>query len=87
MNVGTNICNTDGDLFTISQFALSYERLCLIGMLLPDLIKFYQWIHTEYRVTWKYAAENTVEHVISKSGRENTEIEHLYERVYGEYIC
>ena len=36
-----------GELRVLSQFAQSWRILQAGGLLLPDLIELYQWIHTE----------------------------------------
>ncbi len=36
-----------GDLRGLSEFAQGWRRLQEGGLLLPDLVKFYQWLHTE----------------------------------------
>lgn len=87
--VSTEICNAENDLFPLTQFALEYERLCVIGLLLPDLIEFYQWIHTElvrHRIKWTYADAHTVEHVLVQIDEKYPErqIIHLYDRVTGK---
>ena len=89
LKVGNTLCKSDEDLFVITQFAISYDRLCLIGTLLPDLIKFYQWIHTElvlHRVTWNYAATQTLDYIITRICGKDTEIAKLFERVYGKQL-
>jgi len=60
---------TRNQFYVLSKFALTYPRLKAGGALLPDLIEFYQWIHTElaYLVTKKYAQKNGFEEVITKA--------------------
>ena len=36
----------DGDLYLLHQFTLEWPRLQAGGLLLPDLVEFYQWLHT-----------------------------------------
>lgn len=91
--VDTGVCNAENDLFPLTQFALEYERLCIIGVLLPDLIKLYQWIHTElvrHRVKWTYADTHTVEHVLGQIDEKDS----IYDTVTGKewysvhtYVC
>ena len=83
--------NPENELYVLTQFALEYERLYIIGLLLPDLIEFYQWIHTElirHRVQWKYADTHTVESVVIQIDERNEDrgILKLYERVTGKSI-
>jgi len=35
-----------GDLYLLGQFAQEWSRLQAGGLLLPDLVEFYQWLHT-----------------------------------------
>jgi len=35
-----------GDLYLLARFAQEWPRLQAGGMLLPDLVEFYQWLHT-----------------------------------------
>ena len=84
----TNIGNpTQNELYVLSQFALEYPRLQAGGVLLPDLIALYQWIHSElaFLVTRNYAENNTIEEVLTKADKRFTglNITDLYERVKG----
>ena len=36
-----------GTLRGLSQFAQGWRRLQAGGLLLPDLVEFYQWLHTQ----------------------------------------
>ena len=36
----------DGDLYLLGRFAQEWSRLKAGGKLLPDLLAFYQWLHT-----------------------------------------
>ena len=78
---------TRNQFYVLSKFALTYPRLKAGGALLPDLIEFYQWIHTElaYLVTKKYAQKNGFEEVITKADQkyEGRDLFKLYERVKG----
>ena len=35
-----------GDLYLLGQFAQEWRRLQIGGLLLPDLVAFYWWLHT-----------------------------------------
>ena len=35
-----------GELYLLGRFAQEWPRLQAGGLLLPDLVKFYQWLHT-----------------------------------------
>ena len=74
--------------YVLSKFALVYPRLKAGGTLLPDLIEFYQWIHTElaYLVTYNYAQNHGLEEVITKADQkyEGLDLCELYERVKGD---
>ena len=76
--------------YVLSKFALVYPRLKAGGALLPDLIEFYQWIHTElaYLVTHNYAQNHSLEEVITKADKkyEGLDLCQLYERVKGVYL-
>ena len=78
---------TRNQFYVLSKFALTYPRLKAGGALLPDLIEFYQWIHTElaYLVTKNYAQKNGFEEVITKADQkyEGRDLFMLYERVKG----
>jgi len=78
---------THNKFYVLSKFALTYPRLKAGGALLPDLIEFYQWIHTElaYLVTKKYAQKNGFEEVITKADQkyEGRDLLKLFERVKG----
>ena len=78
---------THNQFYVLSKFALTYPRLKAGGALLPDLIEFYQWIHTElaYLVTKKYAQKNGFEEVITKADQkyEGRDLFKLFERVKG----
>ena len=73
--------------YVLSKFALVYPRLKAGGALLPDLIEFYWWIHTElsYLVTYNYAKNHGLEEVITKADQrfEGLNLCQLYERVRG----
>ena len=58
-------------LFALHHFTLEYERLQVGGALLPDLVEFYQWIHTHlpYLVTFQRAQQITIGNVISLSAK------------------
>jgi len=76
--------------YVLSRFALTYPRLKAGGALLPDLIEFYQWIHTKlaYQVTKEYAQKNGFEEVITEADQkyEGHDLFNLYERVKGVYL-
>jgi len=84
---------TRNQFYVLSKFALTYPRLKAGGTVLPDLIEFYQWIHTElaYLVTKKYAQKNGFEEVITKADQkyEGRDLFKLFERVkdgYNKYV-
>ena len=74
--------------YVLSKFALVYPRLKAGGALLPDLIEFYQWIHTKlaYLVTYNYAQNHGLEEVITKADKkyEGLDLCQLYDRVKGD---
>ena len=82
------ISTTEGnEVYVLSKFALEYPRLLAAGNLLPDLLEFYQWIHTElaFLVTRKDAQNWTIEQVVAAVHNKHPELkrEELYERVKG----
>ena len=87
-----NASDVKNPQYVLSKFALAYPRLKAGGALLPDLIEFYQWIHTElaYLVTYNYAQNNTLEDVITKADKkyEGLDLCQLYDRVKGDWqVC
>ena len=91
MLASVNLSNvTKNPHYVLSKFALVYPRLKAGGALLPDLIEFYQWIHTElaYLVTYNYAQNHGLEEVITKADQkyEGLDLCQLYERVKGVYL-
>ena len=73
-------------LYVLSKFVLEYPRLQAAGALLPDLLQFYQWIHTElaYLVTRKNAENESIGAVITMAEKNaGIDLNKLYERVKG----
>ena len=90
LSVSTQAYNPQNELYILTQFALEYKRLCIVGQLLTDLIEFYQWIHLDlirHRVKRSYAETHTLESVVRKIDERdpNKEIYQLYERVCGRF--
>ena len=58
-------------LFALRQFTLEQKRLQVGGALLPDLIEFYKWIHTQlsHLVTYQRAKQITIGNVISLTAK------------------
>ncbi|XP_065913406.1 uncharacterized protein [Dysidea avara] len=82
----------DAHLFALHLFTLEYERLQLGGALLPDLVEFYQWIHTHlsYLVTYEKAQQITIGKIISLSAKRYSQelCEHLtdlFKRIIEKY--
>ena len=75
------------------MFAMDYQQLYWGGVLLPDLIKFYQWLHTSlaYSLTHDVAASTKVGEVIERAEKEHDDhIRKLYDRVkqnFNQYIA
>ena len=82
-----DIGDAKNKLYVLSKFVLEYPRLQAAGALLPDLLEFYQWIHTElaYLVTRKYAETESIEAVITTAEQKyaGIDLNKLYERVKG----
>ena len=75
------------------RFINRYPRLQAGGALLPSLIEFYQWIHTDlsYVITKKQAIEMTIYDAVDlAAGKYSKELEKhytkLFERVTGKCI-
>lgn len=81
-----------GRLWLLSFFTLNWQYLHVGGSLLPYLIKFYQWIHSDlaYLLTHEKASDLTIGQVV-KLAEENLEkesgkhIRNLYEEVKASY--
>ena len=84
------IGDTNNTLYILSKFVLEYPRLHAAGALLPDLLEFYQWIHTElaYLVTRKYAESESIGAVIKTAEKKyaGIDLNKLYERVKGTIL-
>ena len=74
----------------LTQFVLERPQLMAGGCLLPDLVEFYLWLHTQlaYIVSYDKAAElkigQVVERAVERYSKDfGTHIKELYERVKG----
>ena len=58
-------------LFALRQFTLEQKRLQVGGALLPDLVEFYKWIHTQlsHLVTYQRAKQISIGNVISLTAK------------------
>ena len=78
-------------LYALHQFTLEQRRLQVGGALLPDLVEFYQWMHTQlsHLVTYQRAKQITVGNVISLMAKRYSQ-EHsdyltkLFKRIIGK---
>ena len=75
-------------LFALHQFTLEQKKLQVGGALLPDLVEFYKWIHTQlsHLVTYQRAKQITIGKVISLTAKRYSQelCEHLtklFERI------
>ena len=61
----------DTHLVVLHRFTWEYDKLLLGGALLPDLVEFYQWIHTHlsHLVTYERALNITIGDVIRLSAK------------------
>ena len=68
-------------LLVLHQFVQEEKKLQMGGALLPDLVEFYQWIHTElsYLVTYQRAEQISIGELIDLSSRRYSQdyFEHL----------
>ena len=74
----------------VSMFAMDYRQLHCGGALLPDLVKFYQWLHTflAYSLTHEAASTTTIGQVIERAEKECADgpnIKKLYNRVVSRF--
>ena len=58
-------------LFALHQFTLEQKKLQVGGALLPDLVEFYTWIHTQlsHLVTYQRAKQITIGNIISLTAK------------------
>ena len=81
-----------GKLCLLAKFSMEWCRLQCGGMLLPDLVEFYQWLHTNlsHLITYEQASKLTIGHVI-KLAKQNSSKDYgshlwdLYKRVEQHY--
>ena len=78
-------------LYVLDRFNFDQKRLRIGGVLLPDLVEFYQWIHTHlsHIVTFEKAKSINIGKVIDLSTRrysqeECSHLKSLFERVKGK---
>ena len=75
----------------LHNFLMQYQQLQIGGVLLSNLIKFYQWLHRElaYRLTAKTAKKLTIKHLKkqlhSHSEDKAKEFDSLYSGVKGRW--
>lgn len=86
---------TRDDIALLSRFSLQWRRLQVGGELLPDLVEFYQWLHTDlaHVVSYEMACKVKIKNIIDRAVRKYSSDmgEHLFQlftRVKGEQcIC
>ena len=85
-----NDCNST-HLFVLHQFVQEEKKLQKGGALLPDLVEFYQWIHTElsYLVTYQKAEQISIGKILSLSSKRYSQkyfdhLTDLFKRVKSE---
>ena len=74
----------------LTQFVLERPKLLAGGHLLPDLVEFYMWLHTQlaYIVSYDMATELKIGQVVDRAVERYSKdfgkhIQGLYERVKG----
>ena len=85
-----------GKLWFLARFAMEWPRLQLGGLLVPDLIELYQWLHMNiaHLITYDQAASITIGRVIQLAERNSSKemkehLRNLYESVkinYNHYV-
>lgn len=85
-----------GKLWLLDRFSMEWQRLQCGGVLLPDLVEFYQWIHTNisYLLTYDEASSIAIGQIIELAERNSSReigkhLRTLYERMtekYNKYI-
>ena len=80
------------NLQMVSLFTFHYRRLKAAGKLLPNLIKFYKWLHSDlaYRITKREAQGISLsDAVLTAAKRYPRDIDEKYQKLYtdveGEY--
>lgn len=83
-----------GGLELLPEFAMKYKCLQLGTKLLPDLVEFYTWIHTNlsHLLTAEQASNNPISRIVNlaeknMNKRSARHIRDLYERVKNQYNC
>lgn len=81
----------EGKLRFLSHFVMEWPCLQVAGALLPDLVKLYQWLHTDIAVllTQDKASTTTIGEIIKCVEEKKSGIRELYENVkknYNEYV-
>jgi len=83
----------DTYLIALQHFTVEYERLQVGGALLPDLVEFYQWIHTHlsHLVTYEIAKQITIGQVFRLSANRYSKdisehLTNLLERIIGKFF-
>ena len=86
------MCSLNSGFLILHYFTLEYKRLQLGGVLLLDLLEFYQWIHSNlsHLVTYQQAKEITIGQVISSSTKRYSKevsdhLKDLFDRIVGMF--
>ena len=81
------------DIALLSRFSLQWRRLQAGGELLPDLVEFYQWLHTDlahlvtYDTTCKVSIKKILNRAVKKYSPDRAQhLEQLFARVKGEPV-
>ena len=81
----------DGNYWLLTKFAMKFPHLEKGGVLLPDLVELYRWIHTNLcnLITRDQASSITIGHVIKKVKKNSSSsgeyLRELYDRVKKKY--
>lgn len=78
---GASCVSASEELSVLSKFVREKQRLRIGGLLLPDLVEFYVWLHQQlsHLVTMKQACELSIGDVVER-------LANRYSRNYAAYI-
>ena len=94
LSIGGLQIYSEGKLWLLEKFVMEWQHLQAAGILLPDLVELYKWLHTNisHLVTREYASSTSIGHIIKVIERNSNKelgeyLRNLYERVKVNYSC